>query len=376
MSFPPVNQPDIPSPDPVDVPVAGLEGNVMDPSSHAFSPLFVPSETPDRVMASSEDSSLSSKCLFPSFFLCVALADCGLGELETSGPLFVNLDTGGTSELPVGVNREFQPVVGEGITGVLSKLYVECVRVGREVDWKVVGGVYQLRNISSNNHQVAALGQCLGTPSPSGGECTRCARGVGVFSTCRVVSFVDDTGKGTVISLGACMCCHFAGGSKNCSLRESYPAWSLAALRVHVPSFSPPSASQQVSSPSTPRSSSRISRFVERVRRRASASPSPSPLAQVEEGSPMDEDTSESPSVDGVGKYSTVLTQSLFDAGADARLAMELRLRRELAQMQLNVQLIQRDLAGLESLRRREELASASPGAEVDPCWSEFVEDV
>ncbi|QQK39477.1 hypothetical protein Pdw03_2331 [Penicillium digitatum] len=35
----------------------------------------------------------------------------------------------------------------------------------------------------------------------------------------------------------------------------------------------------------------------------------------------------------------------------------------------LNVQLVQQDFSGLESLRRREEVASALPGGEIDSCW-------
>ncbi|EKV06645.1 hypothetical protein PDIG_76570 [Penicillium digitatum PHI26] len=372
MSFPSVNRLAVPSPDPVDVLVAGSEGNTMVVvASRASSPLSVLTEPQDSVMVSPTGSPLSS-------------------APKDSGPLFVNLDAEGIPGLPAGVADDYQPMIEGDTPGILGRLLAVYQSLGGELDWQVVNGVYQLRNITSNNHQVAALGQCLGVTAPSGGECARCIRGAGVFASCRVASFVDGASKGVVLSLGACMCCHFAGVSHKCSLRSAYPAWVLAALRVHAPDFPgqvpSPVVPQAVPSPITPpraappratrSSSGRSSRFVGRLSRRLVPPPSPSPLASVGDGGTEDEEGSGVSSGVGVGRYSSVLTRDLFDAGAGARLAVELRLRRELAQLQLNVQLVQQDLSGLESLRRREEVASALPGGEIDPCWADFVADV
>ncbi|KAJ6118753.1 hypothetical protein N7471_013373 [Penicillium samsonianum] len=43
--------------------------------------------------------------------------------------------------------------------------------------------------------------------------------------------------------------------------------------------------------------------------------------------------------------------------------------------MQLDVRLIQQNLSGLESIRRQEEAASASPGDDLNSCWANYVID-
>jgi hypothetical protein len=70
MLFPSVNRLAVPSPDPVDVLVAGSEGNTMVVvASRASSPLSVLTEPQDSVMVSPTGSPLSSKWFHSSLLL-------------------------------------------------------------------------------------------------------------------------------------------------------------------------------------------------------------------------------------------------------------------------------------------------------------------
>lgn len=272
---------------------------------------------------------------------------------------------------------------------MLAALQEEWERIGGEVDWPQADGVFQLRAVTSHNHQVAVIGQCIGVAAPSGEECTRCRRSAGCFASCRVVAFRESPSKSTVVSLGSCMCCHFAGVARACSLRVDTPAWALDALRVHSPEFQYPAVtptSKSPAQPTTPSSAppsaprSAASRFFNSVsnrlssRKRPRTSPSAPDLPLRPRVESREEVLQESEPI--TPRWRSVLTRELFEAPPHVRLQMERRLTEEIAQMQVNVDLVRRDLRGLESLRGQEAMERAVGEEEVDAVWAEHVADL
>lgn len=267
---------------------------------------------------------------------------------------------------------------------MLAALQEEWEKIGGEVDWPQADGVFQLRAVTSHNHQVAVIGQCIGVAAPSGEECTRCRRSAGCFASCRVVAFRESPSKSTVVSLGSCMCCHFAGVARVCSLRADAPAWALDALRVHSPEFQYPaitSTSKSPSQPTTPASAPRsaASRFLSSVsnhlsRKRPRTSPSVADLPLRPRVESREDVLQESEPI--TPRWRSVLTRELFEAPPDVRLQMERRLTEEIAQMQVNVDLVRRDLRGLESLRGQEAMERAVGEEEVDAVWADHVADL
>ncbi|KAJ5192224.1 hypothetical protein N7449_008366 [Penicillium cf. viridicatum] len=325
-------------------PAVNSEGNTIDLRSlGASSPLSVPQDPLDMETSSVGASQLSAE--------------------PSPSPRFVNLDAEDATELPTGLDDALQPVLPDEVRGMLAALQEEWVRIGGDVDWPQVDDTFQLRAVTSHNHQVAVIGQCIGVAAPSGEECARCRRSVGCFASCRVVAFRESSVKSTVVSLGSCMCCHFAGVARACSLRVDAPAWALDALRVHSPEFQFPAVTPTHNSVST-----RLSRKRPRISPSA-ADVSPSPHVESseelsEEGAPI------------TPKWRSVLTRGLFEASPDVRLRMERRLTEEIAQMQVNIGLVRRDLRGLESLRGQEAVERASSGGGVDAVWADHVADL
>lgn len=210
---------------------------------------------------------------------------------------------------------------------MLAALQEEWERIGGEVDWPQADGVFQLRAVTSHNHQVAVIGQCIGVAAPSGEECTRCRRSAGCFASCRVVAFRESPSKSTVVSLGSCMCCHFAGVARACSLRVDTPAWALDALRVHSPEFQYPAVtptSKSPAQPTTPSSAppsaprSAASRFFNSVsnrlssRKRPRTSPSAPDLPLRPRVESREEVLQESEPI--TPRWRSVLTRELFEA--------------------------------------------------------------
>ncbi|KAJ5186347.1 hypothetical protein N7449_008061 [Penicillium cf. viridicatum] len=350
-------------------PAVNSEGNTIDLRSlGASSPLSVPQDPLDMETSSVGASQLSAE--------------------PSPSPRFVNLDAEDATELPTGLDDALQPVLPDEVRGMLAALQEEWVRIGGDVDWPQVDDTFQLRAVTSHNHQVAVIGQCIGVAAPSGEECARCRRSVGCFASCRVVAFRESSVKSTVVSLGSCMCCHFAGVARACSLRVDAPAWALDALRVHSPEFqfpavtpthkSPAQPPTQPTTPSTPPRSA-ASRFLSSVSTRLSRKrPRISPSAADVSPSPHVE-SSEELSEEGAPitpKWRSVLTRGLFEASPDVRLRMERRLTEEIAQMQVNIGLVRRDLRGLESLRGQEAVERASSGGGVDAVWADHVADL
>ncbi|KAJ5209339.1 hypothetical protein N7449_003718 [Penicillium cf. viridicatum] len=333
-------------------PAVNSEGNTIDLRSlGASSPLSVPQDPLDMETSSVGASQLSAE--------------------PSPSPRFVNLDAEDATELPTGLDDALQPVLPDEVRGMLAALQEEWVRIGGDVDWPQVDDTFQLRAVTSHNHQVAVIGQCIGVAAPSGEE-----------------SFRESSVKSTVVSLGSCMCCHFAGVARACSLRVDAPAWALDALRVHSPEFqfpavtpthkSPAQPPTQPTTPSTPPRSA-ASRFLSSVSTRLSRKrPRISPSAADVSPSPHVE-SSEELSEEGAPitpKWRSVLTRGLFEASPDVRLRMERRLTEEIAQMQVNIGLVRRDLRGLESLRGQEAVERASSGGGVDAVWADHVADL
>ncbi|OQD80645.1 hypothetical protein PENSOL_c254G04958, partial [Penicillium solitum] len=180
------------------------------------------------------------------------------------------------------------------------------------------------------------------------------------------------------------MCCHFAGVARVCSLRADAPAWALDALRVHSPEFQYPaitSTSKSPSQPTTPASAPRsaASRFLSSVsnhlsRKRPRTSPSVADLPLRPRVESREDVLQESEPI--TPRWRSVLTRELFEAPPDVRLQMERRLTEEIAQMQVNVDLVRRDLRGLESLRGQEAMERAVGEEEVDAVWADHVADL
>lgn len=288
--------------------------------------------------------------------------------------------------MPIGLSDALQPLLPEQATGMVLELQEAWLSIGGEVDWPQVEEQFQLRAVTSRNHQVAILGQCIGTAAPSGEECGRCRRSAGCFASCRVVGYTDGSGKGVVVSLGSCMCCHFAGVAQRCSLRADSPAWALAALRGFVPGYQYPAVTPTAPTPSSPLTPARsvASRIINSVSNRLSRK---RPRTSTSTSLPLRPRDSESAEVEsppeGVqeGVLSTpvwrsVLTRELFEASPDVRLQMEVRLQAEVAQLQVNLGLVRRDIRGLESLRGQEAVDRASSGGEVDAVWADHVADL
>ncbi|KAJ5208925.1 hypothetical protein N7449_003304 [Penicillium cf. viridicatum] len=298
-------------------PAVNSEGNTIDLRSlGASSPLSVPQDPLDMETSSVGASQLSTE--------------------PSPSPRFVNLNAKDATELPTGLDDTLQPVLPDEVRGMLAALQEE---------W------------------VAVIGQCIGVAAPSGEEYTRCRRSIGYFASCRVVAFRESSVKSTVVSLGSYIYCHFAGMARACSLRVDAPTWALDALRVHSPEFqfpavtpthkSPAQPPTQPTTPSTPPRSA-ASRFLSSVSTRLSRKrPRISPSAADISPSPHVE-SSEELSEEGAPitpKWRSMLTRRLFKASPDIRLRIERRLTEEIAQMQVNIGLVRRDLRGLESLR-------------------------
>lgn len=305
---------------------------------------------------------------------------------------FVNLDGQDATELPAGLSDALQPLLPEQATGMVLELQEVWLSIGGEVDWPQVDDQFQLRAVISRNHQVAVLGQCIGAAAPSGEECARCRRSAGCFASCRVVGYTESLGKGVVVSLGSCMCCHFAGVASHCSLRADAPAWALVALQKHVPAFQYPAITPTSKSPAQPTTPARpttpasaprsaASRFLSSVSTRLSRKRPRTSANLPLRPRTGESDDAESPpdELQGSGlstpSWRSVLTRELFESPPDVRLRMEARLQEEIAQLQVNIGLVRRDLRGLESLRGQEAVERASSGGEVDAVWADHVAD-
>ncbi|KAJ5517397.1 hypothetical protein N7527_008957 [Penicillium freii] len=75
-------------------------------------------------------------------------------------------------------------------------------------------------------------------------------------------------------------------------------------------------------------------------------------------------------------QWRSVLTRGLFEASPDVMLRMERRLTEGIAQMQVNIGLVRRDLRGLESLRRQEAMERAVVSGAVDAVWADHIDDI
>ncbi|KAJ5957799.1 hypothetical protein N7501_012078 [Penicillium viridicatum] len=75
-------------------------------------------------------------------------------------------------------------------------------------------------------------------------------------------------------------------------------------------------------------------------------------------------------------RWRSVLTRGLFEASPDVRLQMERRLTKEIAQMQVIIGVVRRDLRGLESLRGQEAMERAVGSGEVDAVWADHIDDI
>ena len=176
---------------------------------------------------------------------------------------FVNVDAADPARFPFGLDENFN-VLFEGLPSGLGQRLTAAVQAANnlgDLDWPVVDGKLQVRDVSSTNSNrvTGALGQALGFSLSTEEACLRCQGSSSScsFSSCRVSAFTLE-GRGEVVCLGSCMNCLFSGVASRCSLRVDQPDAASSFLREHVPGFQyRPSAP---SGPVTPRQSTRNKR--------------------------------------------------------------------------------------------------------------------
>lgn len=89
---------------------------------------------------------------------------------------------------------------------------------------------------------------------------------------------------------------------------------------------------------------------------------------QREEACPQIHEILSQASPDGPHRYNSVLSRELYEASLEARVTAECRLRRQIAQANIDVEHMNRDLDALVKDRLRMD-GYVSQGADQDPCW-------